>query len=87
MRPLFYEFPEDKKCWEVEDAYFFGPDFLVAPVMEEGVRERSVYLPKGCKWTDAYTKKVYEGGQEVVVSAPLDIIPVMIREGKQYEIY
>lgn len=87
MRPLFYEFPEDKTCWEVEDSYFFGPDLLVSPVMEEGVREREVYLPKGCKWTDAYTKKVYEGGQWVTVPAPLAIIPVMIREGKQYDIY
>lgn len=87
MRPLFFDFPEDKAAWKTEDAYMFGPDLLVAPVMEEGVTERSVYLPAGCKWTDAYTKKEYEGGQTVVVPAPLDIIPVMIREGKSYDIY
>lgn len=87
MRPLFFDFPEDALCWETEDAYMFGPDLLVAPVMEKGVRERSVYLPAGCKWTDAYTKKEYEGGQSVKVPAPLEIIPVMIREGKQYDIY
>ena len=87
MRPLFFDFPEDEAAWNVEDAYMFGPDILVAPVMEEGLRERSVYLPAGCKWTDAYTKEVYEGGQTVTVPAPLDIIPVMVREGKTYEIY
>ena len=87
MRPLFYDFPDDKTCWETEDAYMFGEDLLVAPVMEEGVRERQIYLPAGCRWTDAYTKKGYEGGQTVTVPAPIDIIPVMIREGKQYDIY
>ncbi len=87
MRPLFFDFPEDEKCWEVEDTYMFGPDILVAPVMEEGARERTLYLPAGCRWTDANTKKVYEGGAQITVPAPLEIIPVMIREGKQYDIY
>ena len=87
MRPLFYDFPEDKDSWEIEDAYMFGPDLLVAPVMEEGVTERSVYLPKGAAWKDAYTKKSYEGGQRVTVPAPIDIIPVFMRDGKEFEIY
>ena len=87
MRPLFFDFPEDEKCWEVEDTYMFGPDILVAPVMEEGARERTLYLPAGCQWTDANTKKVYEGGAQITVPAPLDIIPVMIREGRDYPIY
>ncbi|QHQ59594.1 family 31 glucosidase [Anaerocolumna sedimenticola] len=87
MRPMFYDFPEDMNCWEKEDQYMFGPDLIVAPVMEEGVTKRCVYLPAGVKWTDANTKKVYEGGQTVVVPAPLDIIPVMIRENKTYDIY
>lgn len=87
MRPLFYDFPEDKDSWEIEDAYMFGPDLLVAPVMEAGVTERSVYLPKGAAWKDAYTKKTYEGGQRVTVPAPIDIIPVFMRDGKEFEIY
>lgn len=87
MRPLFYDFPEDKDSWEIEDAYMFGPDLLVAPVMEEGVTERSVYLPKGAAWKDAYTKKTYEGGQRVTVPAPIDIIPVFMCDGKEFEIY
>ena len=87
MRPLFYDFPEDKDSWEIEDAYMFGSDLLVAPVMEEGVTERSVYLPKGAAWKDAYTKKTYEGGQRVTVPAPIDIIPVFMRDGKEFEIY
>ena len=87
MRPLFYDFPEDKTCWETEDAYMFGPDLLVAPVMEAGATTRTIYLPKGASWTDANTKQVYEGGQTVTVPAPLDVIPVMLRDGKEYVIY
>ena len=60
---------------------------LVAPVMEEKVTQRSVYLPAGATWTDANTGEVYEGGQRVIVPAPLDIIPVFFRDGKKYDIY
>lgn len=87
MRPMFFDFPEDKVCWETEDQYMFGPDLLVAPVMEMGMRSRSVYLPKGLKWTEAKSGKVYEGGQRVEADAPVDVIPVFVREGRTYEIY
>ena len=87
MRPLFYEFPQDKAAWQVEDCYMFGPDLLVAPVMEPGVTQRRIYLPAGETWKDAYTGQVYEGGQTVTVPAPIDVIPVMLRGGKDYPIY
>lgn len=87
MRPMFYDFYQDKTCWETEDQYMFGPDLLVAPVMEEGVSERSVYLPEGERWVESYTGLSYEGGQTVTAAAPIDVIPVFVRGGKQYEIY
>lgn len=87
MRPLFYDFPADQAAWQVEDSYMFGPDLLVSPVMEPGVTERKVYLPAGATWKDAYTGQVYAGGQTVTVPAPIDVIPVMIRDGKAFDIY
>lgn len=87
MRPLFYDFPDDKMAWEIEDAYMFGPDLLVAPVMEAGVNTREVYLPKGANFVESYTGKVYEGGQKVEAKAPLNVIPVFVREGKEIEVY
>lgn len=87
MRPMFFDFPEDQTCWQVEDQYMFGPDLLVAPVMEIGLRSRKVYLPDGLTWTEASTGKEYQGGQTVEVEAPLHIIPVFVREGKHYDIY
>lgn len=87
MRPLFYMFPEDKHSWEVEDAYLFGDDLLVAPVMEAGVDHREVYLPEGTSWREAATGQIYAGGQTVKALATLDIIPVFERNGKNYYIY
>lgn len=87
MRPLFFDFPEDKKCWETEDVYMFGPDVLVAPVMELGARERTLYLPKGAEWKDAVSGNLYEGGRAVTVDAPLSVIPVFVRDGKDIKIF
>ena len=87
MRPLFYEFPDDKKAWEEESAYMYGSDLLVAPVMEAKVDSRTVYLPKGANWTEAATGKVFEGGQAIEAYAPIDVIPVFIRDGAEIKVY
>lgn len=87
MRPLYYDFPTDAAAAQVEDCYMFGSDLLVAPVMEAGATTRQVYLPAGSTWTDAYTGETYPGGQFVTVPAPLSVIPVMVRDGKQFDIY
>lgn len=81
MRPLFYDFPFDTKSWEIEDEFMFGPDILLAPVLYEGMRERTVYLPEGAYWREWETGKVYEGGKEIICQAPLTTIPIFIRDG------
>ena len=81
MRPLFYDYPDDAACWQVEDQYLFGPDILVAPVLFAGQRQRAVYLPRGARWRDTATGALYEGGQTVTLDAPLSRIPVLAREG------
>lgn len=75
MRAMFFEFPDDAKCWDLRDQYMFGSDYLVAPVLEAGMKNRSVYLPKG-KWENINDGKVYDGGQTVTVATPRDAIPV-----------
>ena len=46
IRPMFYEFPEEKKCWELQDQYMFGGDVLVAPIVYEDTYEREVICPR-----------------------------------------
>ena len=84
MRPYFYDYPEDKKAWEVEDSYLFGTDFLVAPVLEAGAREREVYLPKGEVWIDVWTGEERNGGETITVSASLEKIPVFAKKESEY---
>ena len=82
MRPLFFDYPQDKRAWEVEDAYMFGPDILVAPVVTEGSREREVYLPEGI-WIQIHSRKTYAGEQKVLCPAAIDEIPVFVRKEKE----
>ena len=79
IRTLFFEFPDDPKCWEIEDQYMFGPDYLVAPVLELNRFERPVYLPAGVRWQLTSTGECFDGGQSISVDAPLDYMPVFHR--------
>ena len=88
MRPLFVDFPADPASWDVEDQFLFGDDILVAPVYTEGARSRRVYLPvgpQGTTWRDAWTAAEHPGGAWITAAAPLDTIPVYVRDGGQVE--
>ncbi|MFA6937238.1 MAG: TIM-barrel domain-containing protein [Treponema sp.] len=86
-RPMYYDFYNDKKCAVMNDQYMFGPNLLVAPVMQKGMKERNVYLPEGHKWKEAKTGTVYDGGQTVKVQTPLDVIPVFIKDSRNIPVY
>jgi alpha-D-xyloside xylohydrolase len=81
MRPLFLEFPDDPPAYQIDDAFMFGPDLLVAPVLEEGARSRRVYLPGGAAWQDAWTGAEVAGRGWIEAEAPLDRIPLYLRDG------
>jgi len=59
LRTLFFEFPKDPTSWLIEDEYMFGPDLLVAPLIEE-IDHRRIYVPPGT-WTDYQSGKTFEG--------------------------
>jgi alpha-D-xyloside xylohydrolase len=79
MRPLFFDFPNDSASFAVDDQFMFGPDLLVAPILNQGDRSRKVYLPAGSEWCNAWTEKSFHGGIWVEVDAPLEIIPLFLR--------
>ena len=62
------------------------PDLLVAPVLEPGARRRRVYLPAGARWVEAATGVEHAGGRWVEADAPLDVIPVFLRDGSHPEL-
>ena len=75
IRTMFYEFPEDAKCWELQDQYMFGSKYLVAPILHLNEFERDVYLPAG-RWKNVNNGEILEGGKTVTVKAPIEEIPV-----------
>ena len=86
MRPLFLEFPDDPECYDIGDTYLFGSDVLVAPVTEKGAVTKKVYLPAGVAWKNAWTDEEFAGGQWITVDAPLDQIPLFLRDDCQLPI-
>ena len=87
MRPLFFDFPADPLTWENDDLFMFGPDLLIAPILDEGVRQRRVYLPAGTTWRDARRDVELEGGQWIEAEAPISDIPVFLRGQAWLPIY
>jgi alpha-D-xyloside xylohydrolase len=81
MRGLFMDFGDDPKVADIGDEYMFGPALLVAPVVEQGMTSRQVYLPAGTDWYNVWTNEKVHGGQAVTVSAPIDTLPLFVRAG------
>ncbi len=80
LRPLFWVDPVDAELWKVDDAFMAGDSLLVAPVLADGGRQRTVRLPRGT-WFEWETNRPIEGGRTVPLEAPLARIPFFVREG------
>lgn len=80
MRPLFYYYDEEK-LYQEKGEYLLGRDILVAPVLQEGVSERTCLLPAE-RWVHLFTGEEYSGGT-VTVQAPIGQPPVFIRRDSE----
>lgn len=79
MRSLVLIDQDDPDARDAETEYYFGPDLLVAPVLS-AVTQRAVYLPEG-NWLDYWSGARLTGRRTIVADAPLDRIPLYVREG------
>lgn len=79
MRPLFFENESDLSLLDYKDAYLWGQDFLVAPVVEANVDEVAVKLPGGT-WFDYWSDEQYTGDQ-AQIEVNLKTIPILVRAG------
>ena len=81
MRSLIFAYPDDEKLTDTWDEYLYGRDILVAPIATAGTTERKVYLPAG-RWMNYNDRQtVYDGKSTISAAAPLDTIPLFVREG------
>ena len=81
MRGLVMDFGADTNVYNIADQYMYGPALMVCPVTEYKARSRKVYLPETSGWYDLYTGKYYKGGQTLDAEAPIERIPVYVKEG------
>ncbi len=80
LRTLFFEFPQDRTSWTIDDEYMFGDSLLVAPLFREGRNDRETYLPPG-NWVDYQSGKGYDGGRwHRIEAGPIPVI-LLVREG------
>ncbi len=86
VRALLFHHPDDRQVWHIDDEYYFGSEFLVAPVMNSDNR-RDIYLPEGL-WVNFFTGQRLEGGRWYYdVEVPLDQMPVFVRPGALIKMY
>ncbi|XP_060521453.1 neutral alpha-glucosidase C-like [Cylas formicarius] len=85
VRPLLYEYSEDREVYDLNDQFLIGRDILVASVFESNLTAVDVYFPGGKEqvWYQVLgnNTRAFEGGN--LVSIPVDItsIPIFYRGG------
>lgn len=92
-RMLAFDFVEDAVAREIQDQFMFGESLMVCPVVEpmyyesesklieEAVKLRQIYLPKGTDWYDFWNSQYYSGGQTIMAEAPIERIPLYVKAG------
>jgi alpha-glucosidase/alpha-D-xyloside xylohydrolase len=80
MRALWLHYPGDATAVKAGDEYLWGRDFLVAPVVEKGLKTRRLYLPAGM-WYDWWTGAKTAGQRWLERPVDLATLPLFVRAG------
>lgn len=63
----------------IRDQYMFGDCLMIAPMFPDS-DTRTVVFPEG-DWYDFYTGEQIEGGCRKTINAPLEVIPIFVKDG------
>jgi alpha-glucosidase (family GH31 glycosyl hydrolase) len=81
LRPLVLLNQADTNTFDVQHAYHFGNELLIAPIVNLKTNSRNVYLPAG-NWFDFWTNARHAGQQTIAWQNPNPSqFPVFVREG------
>lgn len=81
IRAGFLEAPADSETYTMDDQYFFGSEFLIAPIISAGGK-RSVYFPEGTSYLEYFNKtSLHQGGSTTQVSLDAHYVPAYVRAG------
>ena len=62
IRPIWWIDPDSEDALTCDDEFLVGEEILVAPIVEQGARERDIYLPPGT-WQDELRNVKVRGPQ------------------------
>lgn len=86
LQAMVFKNPDDPTVLHIDDQYYFGDSFLVAPVMNSENR-RDIYLPEG-RWVNFFTGESFEGGRWLKnFTVPLEEMPVFVRPEEDIPYY
>ncbi|WP_221372158.1 glycoside hydrolase family 31 protein [Clostridium perfringens] len=80
FRPMIMEYEKDMNLLNMREQFMLGENMIVAPVLYEGERSKTVYLPKG-SWFNYFTREKLQGGKWCKLPCELDEILVFVKEG------
>ncbi len=80
LRPMIMEYEKDMNLLNMREQFMLGENMIVAPVLYEGERSKTVYLPKG-SWFNYFTMEKLQGGKWYKLPCELDEILVFVKEG------
>jgi alpha-glucosidase len=80
IRPLLWDEPLNEKLWDIADSFQLGPSLLIAPIVDNNARNRSVIFPRG-KWFSFWDDYEYQGPSKYEIPADLEMIPIFVRAG------
>lgn len=79
LRPMSFERPDLADYQRIDDQFMLGDNLLVAPIIEKGVRSRSVVLPEG-QWYPIGAGDAIDGGRSITDSVGMGL-SVHVRGG------
>ncbi|MDM0555521.1 glycoside hydrolase family 31 protein [Clostridium perfringens] len=80
FRPMIMEYEKDMNLLNMREQFMLGENMIVAPVLYEGERSKTVYLPKG-SWFNYFTREKLQGDKWYKLPCELDEILVFVKEG------
>ena len=92
-RPMYYSHPEHDKAYNSPEQYMFGDDLLVASIVSPiekvtGMASHKVWLPKGEKWFNMVSGKMYDGSdEEIEIHCTLSENPYFAKAGSIIPMY
>jgi oligosaccharide 4-alpha-D-glucosyltransferase len=81
MRPILFEEPNNPAARTLTDTYLWGHEFLVAPILQQGQKERKVYFPATSTWFDFHSDEKHAGGTTATLPVVAENMPVFVRAG------